>query len=113
MKKVTKSTSKFGAIELFNIKAGAHSLKEAIGKTIEIRMACVGEDTNANNEPVSAAALITSDGIAYTTISATAVDLIDSLIDIIEDNSTPETIKVKVETRKSNAGRDFIVLSIA
>jgi len=110
MKTITLRTPDFSKKDEFNIKAGAHSLKDAIGQVIVVNAACVGTDTNDKGETVSAGAILSDEGEAYTTISATAIDLIESLIDMLTDDSTP--IKVKVDSRKSKNDRDFIVMSI-
>lgn len=110
MKTIFKQTSNFTAVDKFNIKM-AKSLKDAADKILTVSKAVIGEDADQDGQVVQAGALVTDDG-AYATISSTAVELIDALIDIMTDNDN-QPIKVKVEMRKANNGRDYIVLSIA
>lgn len=101
-------TKNFGTVDKFNIKAGAKSLKDAVGKTLIVTKACVGKDVDIEGKEVDTGAIITDDG-AYTTISPTAVELIVDLIDILEESGEAEVI---VEARKSNGGREYLVLTL-
>lgn len=108
MKQITSMTNNFETRDKFNIKAGAKSLKDAVGEKLVVKKACIGLDTDKDGTEVTAGAIITDKG-AYTTISATAVDLISDLIDMIDDG---EDLTVMVESRTSNGGRDYLVLSL-
>lgn len=108
MKTITISTKNFGTIDKFNIKAGAKSLKDVAGQTLVVTKACVGRDKDSEGNEVDAAAIITDTG-AFTTISATAVELITDLVEIIDEMGDAEIL---VESRKSNGGRDYLVLSL-
>lgn len=108
MKTITLQTKDFGTIDKFNIKAGAKSLKDAVGESLTVTKACVGRDVDSDGVEVDAAAIITDKG-AYTTISATAVELITDLIEIIDEMGDAEVL---VESRKSNGGRDYLVLTL-
>lgn len=109
MKTIIKKTNNFTKRDEFNIKAGARALKEANGMDITVKGACVGEDLDKDGKPVSACALVTDKG-AYTGISATAIDLTESIIDMINEDEQP--LVIHIETRKSNNGRDYITFSI-
>lgn len=109
MKQITFQTNNFETRDKFNIKAGAKSLKDAVGEKLVIKKACIGLDTDKDGVQVNAGAIITDKG-AYTTISATAVDLISDLIDMINDDG--EDLAVIVEARTSSSGRDYLVLSL-
>ena len=108
MKTISANTKNFGTIDKFNIKAGTKSLKDAVGQTLVVTKACVGRDTDSEGNEVDAAALITDNG-AFTTISATAVELITDLVEIIDEMGDAEIL---VESRKSNGGRDYLVLTL-
>lgn len=108
MKQITSMTNNFETRDKFNIKAGAKSLKDAVGEKLVVKKACIGLDTDKDGTEVTAGAIITDKG-AYTSISATAVDLISDLIDMIDDG---EDLAVMVESRTSNGGRDYLVLSL-
>lgn len=109
MKQITSMTNNFETRDKFNIKAGAKSLKDAVGEKLVVKKACIGLDTDKDGTEVTAGAIITDKG-AYTSISATAVDLISDLIDMIDDGETD--LAVMVESRTSNGGRDYLVLSL-
>lgn len=109
MKQITSMTNNFETRDKFNIKAGAKSLKDAIGEKLVVKKACIGLDTDKDGNEVTAGAMITDKG-AYTTISATAVDLISDLIEMIDDGE--EDLTVMIESRTSNNDRDYLVLSL-
>lgn len=110
MKNILSQTTNFTAVDKFNIKM-ATSLKDASGKTLVVTKACYGEDVDQDGQVVMAGALITTEG-AFATISGTAVELIQSLIEMFEENNN-EPINVTVNMKKGNAGREYIALSIA
>lgn len=105
-----RQTSNINAKDKFNMKM-CKSLQTASGKTLIVSKAAIGEDSDQNGEVVNTGVIITDDG-AYGTISATAIELIDALIDMLEESDN-EPINVAVSTRKANSGRDYIVLEIA
>ena len=109
MKQITSMTNNFETRDKFNIKAGAKSLKDAVGEQLVVKKACIGLDTDKDGTEFTAGAIITDNG-AYTSISATAVDLISDLIDMIDDGE--EDLAITVESRTSNGGRDYLVLSL-
>lgn len=109
MKQITSMTNNFETRDKFNIKAGAKSLKDAVGEKLVVKKACIGLDTDKDGTEVTAGAIITDKG-AYTSISATAVDLISDLIDMIDDGE--DELTVMVESRTSSGGRDYLVLSL-
>lgn len=102
-------TNNFETRDKFNIKAGAKSLKDAVGEKLVVKKACIGLDTDKDGTEITAGAIITDKG-AYTSISATAIDSISDLIDMIDDGE--DELAVMVESRTSNGGRDYLVLSL-
>lgn len=109
MKQITSMTNNFESRDKFNIKAGAKSLKDAVGEKLVVKKACIGLDTDKDGTEVTAGAIITDKG-AYTTISVTAVDLISDLIEMIDEEE--DELTVMVESRTSNNDRDYLVLSL-
>ena len=109
MNQITLSTTNFTTKDKFNIKAGAKALKDAVGKKLKVTKACVGTDKDVDGREVTAGAIIT-DSEVYTCISKTVVDCIPDLIEMLDDGE--ENITVMVESRTSNGGRDYLVLSI-
>ncbi len=108
MKTIFKQTSNITAVDKFNMKM-SKSLQTAVGKCLTITKAAIGEDVQNNGAVVESACIITDDG-AYGTISGTAMDLIDSLIDMIEETGDP--ITVRVDARKTRNDREYLVLVI-
>lgn len=108
MKTIFKQTSNITAVDRFNIKM-CKSLQTVVGETLTVSKAAIGEDANKDGEVVQTGCIITDKG-AYGTISATAMDLIDSLIDMLEEVGEP--ITVKVEARKTQNNREYLVLVI-
>lgn len=100
----------FGAKDIFNI-TGAETLDSVKGSTIRVVGAALGLDVSHDTgEEVSTGYLKAEDGAIYSTISPTAQQSIDSLIELLGDDPTP--VDIKVNTRMSNAGREFIVLTM-
>lgn len=91
------------AKEKFNAKANSIPLKDVSGETINA--VAVGVGSNSKGEEV--AYIIADDGIAYGTISKTAIDLIIEMIDFQDD-----VVTIKVITKKSKANRDYITLEL-
>lgn len=108
MKTIFKQTSNITAVDKFNMKM-CKSLQTAVGKSLTVTKAAIGEDADKDGEAIQTACIITDEG-AYGTISATAMDLVDSLIDMLEEIGEP--ITVRVEARKTQNNREYLVLVI-
>lgn len=108
MKTIFKQTNNLTAVDKFNMKM-CKSLQTAVGETLIVTKAAIGEDVDKDGEVVQAASIITDKGV-YGTISPTAMDLVDSLIDMLEELDQP--ITVKVESRKTQNNREYLVLVI-
>lgn len=108
MKTIFKQTSNITAVDKFNMKI-CKSLHTAVGKSLTVTKAAIGEDADKDGEVVQTACIITDES-AYGTISATAIDLVDSLIDMLEEIGEP--ITVRVESRKTQNNREYLVLVI-
>lgn len=91
------------AKEKFNAKANSIPLKDVSGETINA--VAVGVGTNSKEEMVGY--IIADDGVAYGTISETAIDLLIELLDFQDD-----VVAFKVRTKKSKANRDYITLEL-
>lgn len=61
-------------------------------------------------EEKEVAILVTTDGTVYSAISATVRDVLDDTIDLIEDEGGAVT--VRLNKRKSKAGREFLSLTV-
>ena len=91
------------AKEKFNSKANSIPLKDVSGEIINA--VAVGFGTKSDGEAV--AYIISDDGIAYGTISKTAIDLIIEMADFQDD-----VVSIKVISKKSKANRDYITLEL-
>lgn len=109
-RKIVKEAN-FGAKDVFNI-VGAETLDSVKGSVIKVVGAALGLDVSHDTgEEVATGYLKAENGAIYSTISPTAQQSIDALIDMFADE--PNTgVDIKVNTRMSNAGREFIVLTM-
>lgn len=108
MKEIIKTTEGFAKVDEFNIKM-AEALKNVSGQIITVQKVAVGKDEDADHKETASAAFVCEEGI-FGTISNTVVELAYSLIDII--NEAGASVKVQVDTRKANSGRDYLVLTL-
>lgn len=108
MKVIIKTTEGFTKVDEFNIKM-AQALKDVAGQTITVHKVAVGKDVDIDQKETASAAFVCEEGI-FGSISNTVVELADSLIDIIDEAGAP--VKVQVDSRKANSGRDYLVLTL-
>lgn len=108
MKTIFKQTSNLTYVDYFNMKM-CKSLQSLVGESVTVTKAAIGEDADKDGEVVQTGCIITNEG-AFGTISPTAIDLIDSLIDILNESGQP--ITVRVEARKTQNNREYLVLVI-
>lgn len=108
MKVIINKTEGFTKVDEFNIKM-AQALKDVAGQTLTVHKVAVGKDEDVDHKETASAAFVCEEGI-FGTISNTVVELADSLIDIIDEAGEP--VKVQVASRKSNSGRDYLVLTL-
>lgn len=97
----TIRTNGFTSKDLFNA-GSATPLKEAEGKTLEVKDICVKE--NAEGQQVGY--IKTTDGTVYATISQTVVEQVKTLAEMLP-------AKVNVISKRSNAGRNYLMLELA
>ena len=97
----TIRTNGFTSKDLFNV-GSATPLKEVEGKTIEAKDVCVKE--NAERQLVGY--IKDADGTVYATISQTVVEQVKTLAEMVPANVT-------VISKRSNAGRNYLMLELA
>lgn len=88
----------------------ATSLQTNIDSVLTVKKAMIADVFEEGGEPKRVAYLFTDTGV-YSTISQTAIDGISDLIDLLDDGE--EAVAIIPRSRKSKAGRDFIVLEMA
>lgn len=103
------STKNIGKKELFNAKSTSVAL-QTVSDTLTVTGAAIADGTNAESGEISEVGYIfDKDGNVYCAISATVIDMIPALIDLLDEvNELPMT----VVHRKAKSGREFISLQI-
>lgn len=61
-------------------------------------------------ETKEVAVLITEDNTVYSSISATVCETLGDIVDIIEDEHAP--ISIRLNKRKSKGGREFLTITV-
>ena len=92
--------------DLFNAKNSSKQLED--GLMLKVLAVSTMQDIDKDGDTIEVGVLKTEDGI-YSTISATVINSLDMLSDIIADDGEVD-VAVRVGTSKS--GRDFFMLEI-
>ena len=92
--------------DLFNAKNSSKQLED--GLMLKVLAVATMQDTDKDGDIIEVGVLKTEDGI-YSTISATVINSLDMLSDIIVDDGEVD-VAVRVGTSKS--GRNFLMLEI-
>ena len=108
MKTILRQTNNITAVDKFNMKV-CMPLQSAVGEILTVTKCAIGEDEDKDGNQVSTACLVTDKG-TFGTISSTAIDLADSLIDMLDEVGEP--IPVRIEARSAKSGREYLVLVI-
>lgn len=88
--------------------SGASSLMEVTGTLITIAKAAITESPDNNGELVRAYVIIDTEGNIYSGKSPTVVAQMQEIIDYIDEEN--DFITMKVCSRKSKAGKEFLIL---
>lgn len=105
--KIEKKTKTWEAKDTFNIIKGT-SLADAVGKTITVNAALIGEDvSNDTGEIVQTGYVSTHDGEIYNTISKTARQQLEALCDMIDEEGRID-LKICAQKCKNDAKREFV-----
>lgn len=114
MKNYLKMSKGVTSKDKFN-SAAALNLKDFGGKTLHVNAGALYETEEGGNKKICG--FIVVDGgensdarVIISTISKTAVDSIDALIDYMDENGAPTD--VFVDMKMSNGGREYIMLSL-
>ena len=89
----------------------ATPLQKVKGQTLNVRGAAVTTRVDEETGEERKVALLATDEGTFSSISATAIKGLDLIIDYMTDE-TPDSVQVKVNAAKSNAGREFITLEL-
>lgn len=103
------STKNIGKMELFNAKSASIAL-QTVSETLTVTGAAIADETNTDSGEISEVGYIfDKDGNVYGTISATVIDMLPALIDLLDEISE---LPMTVVHRKAKSGREFISLQI-
>lgn len=100
------------AKSIINAKSSSVQLKAAPPRFQAVGFAIATDTDKETGEVREVGYIVAEDGTVYGTISATAINTIDNIIDAIDDNSFGTPVEIGVALRKSNAGREFITVSV-
>lgn len=109
MTTIIRATKNFTKMHMINSKNGI-ALKDMDGETIKVNSLAILEKVEENGEIKKVGVLCGED--VYTTISNSAIETIEDLIDIAETSEETETYSIKVSVRKAKSGRDFLALNV-
>lgn len=108
MREITKATANFNKKMAINSRNGL-PLQDNTG-SIEVQAAAILKTTDEETGEIKdVGVIISTDSVCYTCISATIIDTLDDLIDILDEEKSCEII---VDSRKSKGGRDFLTMTI-
>ncbi len=103
------STTNMTKADIFNAQSNAQPLQKC-DKPVTVRAVGVADDvSNDTGEVVTVGIIVTTDNEIFGTISKTVVDTFDILSDMLNDGESPT---IRVNRRKSNAGREFLTLGL-
>lgn len=89
----------------------ATPLQKVKGQVLNVRGAAITTRADEETGEDRKVALLAADEGTFSSISATAIKGLDLIIDYMEDEQ-PESVQLKVNASKSNAGREFITLEL-
>lgn len=100
------------AKDLINAKTSSVQLKSA-PERFTCTGLCISKDIDKETgETRDVGYIVADNGTVYGTISATALASIEAILEGINNDEISLPVEVGVALRKSNAGREFITLSI-
>ena len=111
MKKILNSTDSITKLDIINAEA-SQSFKEVPSEGVLAKGVALIEDVNKDGEVEKFAYLFTPDGDVYGGNSATIYRACEGLIDLMNDDPE-QTYRVKVNSRPTSGGREFLTLTIS
>lgn len=77
---------------------------------INVRGAAIAESPDVETGEIKRVGMLVShDGAVYATISGTAIELVECIIDMLTDG---EEVSVRTERRRSKQGREYLTLKL-
>lgn len=108
MREITKATKNFTKKMVINSRNGI-PMQDNVGNIMVVAAAVMTDTDEETGEPKDVGVIVTSDKTFMTCISATIIDTLPDLIDIVDEEGETE---VRIDKRKSKGGRDFLTLTI-
>lgn len=111
--KVLKNVG-FSKVELVKGNIGANTVKDNAGLEGKLTGIAICEKAGEDGEPINVTMLKIGDKVLVST-SATVLDSAELISDILteqEQTGSIDGIDVKVESKKSNAGRNFYYIDL-
>lgn len=110
--KIMSSKCNMSAKDMINAKTSSVPLKSAPKRFNCTALAVTEELDKETGEIREVGYVVAENGTVYGTISATALSSIEAIIDAVADDDISLPCEIGVSLRKSNAGREFITLSV-
>lgn len=105
---ITKQTSTWTAKDAFNVVKGK-SLADCARKEMNVAAIAIGKDrSNDTGENVLTGYIRDDKGNIYTTVSKTARQQLDALIDMMDGGEEMFTVKVCKQVCKNDKKREFV-----
>lgn len=103
--------------DIVNARNTVESIKKLKNKTVKMVgfMTYIDIQENDNGElvDVNAFTIKTDDGKFYSSISKTALDSLNTIVELFPDDEIRAGIDVTIETHNSNSGREFLTIGLA
>lgn len=110
MRTIIENTNNFTKRDSMNSRNGLPLQDLDDKSTIKVTTAAILEDVDEETgERKEIGVIRTPDKLYYTTISATVIDTMHDLIDIINEEGD---VEIRLGKRKSKGGREFLTITI-
>lgn len=100
----------FSTKDTINAKSASIKLSSIAGQSVVVSGAAICDDVDVETGETKRVAYLATESGVFGTISPTAVNAIDSIIDYMAEEQA--SADITVNKVKSNAGREFITLTI-
>jgi hypothetical protein len=110
--KIMSRKCNMSAKDMINAKTSSVQLKSAPERFNCTALAVTEDLDKETGEMREVGYVVAENGTVYGTISATALSSIEAIIDAVEGDDISLPCEIGVSLRKSNAGREFITLSV-
>lgn len=106
-REIIDSTDNFTKWDFINSKNG-YALQDEAGNTLNVTKAAI-LDVEDEDGQKKVSVMVTEDGQYYTAISKSVYEVMGDIIDLITDEGMA---RVKINSRKSKGGRDFLTIFV-